>query len=284
MRTMWFGTKQYSRWIKVHSPNSGYVQGSYSDRLDYLNGLTSVRTSFNGHMEYVPTWNRLTQDEAMLIADFKSGIFGNGPFYLVEPSAMQTNVLNKAWSAPGLAAKDAVPIAGSVRPELVSNPDQSQGYPVDMAKYTLSASDASRSFYVPIPPGFIALIGAHGDTASTLKVRVQPTVKGVASGSATLVSVLGVNTAARFSNQFIGGDQTGIEISLQTGAAGFITLAGMMVWLVPTTFAGNALGTFISGQGSSGLQFEGGVQPVPYSLAHDSFGLSIKLVETEDAR
>lgn len=284
MRTMWFGTKQYSRWIKVHSPGSAYVRAGYSDRLDFLNGLTKLRSSTNGHMEYQLTWNRMTADEANVVTDFADGLYGDGPHYLCDPVAMQQNVLNKMWSAPGITAKDGIPIAGSTRPAIVSNLDQSQGYPVDMAKYTLTATDASRSFYVPIPPGFTALIGAHGDTASTLKVQVQPTVKGIASGAATLVSILGVNSAARFSNQFIGGDQTGIEISVQTGTAGFITLAGMMVWLVPNTYTGDPTGPFISGQGSNGLSFEGRVQPTPYSIAHNSYGLSVKLVETEDAR
>lgn len=284
MRAMWFGTKQFSRWIKVHSPGSGYVMGGYSERLDFLNGLTALRGSINGHMEYTLNWNRLTQDEARHITDFTSGLYGDGYKYLCEPSAMGQNALNKAWSAPGLTAKDGVPLAGSVRPEIVANLDQSRGYPTEMAKYTLSATDTSRSFYIPIPPGHSLAIGVHGDTSSTLKMRAQPTVRGISTGAAANLTMLGVSTSTRYTNVFAGGDQTGVELSVQTGAAGFITLAGIMAAIYPSGGAPVVSGPFISGQGSSGLEFEGRVQPVPYSLAHDSFGLSVKLVEVEGAR
>ncbi|WP_217182692.1 hypothetical protein [Streptomyces sp. AC495_CC817] len=284
MRMMWFGTKRFSRWIKVHSPGSGYVMGSYSESLAFLNGLTALRSSTNGHMEYAPTWSRLTQEGAEQISNFASGLYGDGPFYLVDPVAMKRNALNMAWSAPGIATKDGVPIAGNSRPELVSNPDQSREYPADMAKYTLTATDTSRSFYLPIPPGFVAHIGAHGDPASTLRLRVQPTVGGVAAGAATNVPVLSVSTSTRFNHTVSGGNQTGIEISIQTGTAGFITLAGIMVQLHPALTPPAGAGNFIAGQGSTGLSFDGLPRSTPYSLAHDAFGLSVKLVETEDAR
>ena len=282
IRTMWFGTKQFSRWIKVHSPGSGHGMSGYSDRIDYLNGLVGVRESANGHMTYSLAWNRMSHEQTRQVTDFAYGIYGGGLLYLAEPSSMPLNVLNKAWSAPGLATKDAVPIAGKARPELVQNLDQGRGYPLDMAKYTLSAADTSRSFYVPIPPGYQAQIGVHGDPSSTLRVRAQPTVRGIASGVPTSLTMLSTATNARFSHTFAGGEQTGVEISLQTGTAGTITLAGIMVRVVPIGTTGGELGDFISGQGSAGLRFIGRVNPVPYSIAHDSYGLAATLEEVED--
>jgi hypothetical protein len=463
MRKMWFGTKQFSRWIKVQSPDSTPGMAGASDRIDYGNGGVALRESINGHMEYALTWNRLTQREAREITDFAYGLYGSDLLYLSEPSATGQNALNKAWSAPGLTAKDGIPLAGDVRPTLVKNFDQSQDYPVDMAQYQIGESTPRRSFYVPVPPGHTAWVGAHGDAASTSGLSVQPTVRGTAAGAPSILGVMSVDTPQRFNGSFpAAGEQAGIELSLEpatsitnlatnpsfeslttpvagmtwandgtitttqstigvrsgvyslqlsrtTGAAGgyqylgisslpagtytviipaylaspqvgpsaaartieyrigstviaastpfpnaagsyemrltFVktaavathllmihvgapagsdlwiddftlvagaysgpaftgrspgaawtgaidaststlstrtcTLAGVMVQVLPTGET-PVDGPFISGQGAGGLEFEGRVQAVPYSLAHDSFGLAVKLTETED--
>lgn len=222
LRKMWFGTKQFSRWIKVQSPDSTPGMVGSSERLDFGNGGVAIRESVNGHMEYAFTWNRLTQREAREITDFAYGLYGSDLLYVSEPSAIRQNVLNKGWSAPGLTAKDGIPLAGDARPEIVKNFDQSQDYPVDMAKYQITGATARRSFYVPIPPGHTAWVGAHGDASSTSGISVQPTVRGVASGAPSTLPVLGVNTPQRFNGSFsAGADQAGIELSLQ--AAGAVT-------------------------------------------------------------
>lgn len=282
MRFMYFGTKRKMRWVKVHSPGSGYAAGGNSERLDFLNGGVAIRESDNGHMEYTLTWNSMSEDEARVVTDYAYGLAGSRLIHFVDPFAAKQNVLNKAWSAPGITAKDGVPLAGRARPQLVENYDDSRDYPVEMARYTLTASDASRSFYVPVPPGHVAWVGAHGDPASTLGVVAQPTTKGMTTGAPTLIPVDTVNTEERFSHSFAAAsDQSGLEISLQTGTAGVITLAGLMVQVLP---AGETPlpGDFISGQGASGCRFEGKAQAVPYNIRKGRVGLSVKLVEVED--
>lgn len=279
-RRMWFGTKDFSRWIKTHSPSSDYTKAGYNERLDYLNGGVGMRGSVNGHTEVTITWSRLTSQQAREITDYAYGVFGDGPIYWLDPVSMEQNVLNKAWSQPAITGKDAQPLAGTVRPELVANGDQSYGYPTQMAKYTLTATDDRSSFYLPVPPGFTAWVGVHGDSTSTLGIEVQPTNRGLDVGWPTVVPVVGVNAPDRFSNSFDGGDQGGIRLTIQS-ASGFITVAGIIVQVLPTGVT-PATGPYISGQGQGGLRFEGRVQPTPYSLAHDSFGLSVKLVEAVD--
>jgi hypothetical protein len=218
MRKMWFGTKKFARWIKVHSPGSTYTAAGHSTRMDYLSGGVGLRRSLGGHEERQLTWNRLTEQEARDITDFAYGAFGDGPFYLSDPGAQRLNVLNKNWSMPGLSGKDGVPLAGNRRPALVPNPDQSRGYPVDMAQYRLDGTEPRRSFYVPVPPGHVAWVGVHGDPDSNGGVQVQPTVSGVPAGAATIVPVAGVDTAERVTHSFTPvGDQAGIELSLEAG-------------------------------------------------------------------
>lgn len=215
MRKMWFGTKKFARWIKVHSPGSAPASIGFTGRVDYLSGGVGIRRSLGGHEERQLTWNRLTEQEAREITDYAYGIYGDGPFYLSDPGDQRLNVLNKNWSTPGLSGKDGVPLAGTKRPTLVPNLDQSHGYPVDMAQYALDGSSPRRSFYVPIPPGHTAWVGAHGDEDSTGRVRVQPTMSGVAAGTPTDIPVVGVDTDQRVTHSFPAtSDQAGVEISL----------------------------------------------------------------------
>lgn len=282
MRYMYFGTKRKMRWVKVHSPSSSYAMGGASERVDFQNGGVAIRESVNGHMEYTLTWNSMTSEESRAVTDHAYGLSGSGSIHFVDPVASTQNVLNKAWSAPGITAKDGIPLAGNRRPQLLRNLDDRYDYPVEMARYDLATGDASRSFYVPVPPGFVAWVGVHGDATSTLGVSVQSTSKGTPVGVPSVIPVTSVGIPDRFSHQFAASaEQSGIEIRIQTDISGFISLAGLMVQVLPVGMA-PASGGFISGQGASGCQFEGKVQAVPYSTYHDRYGLSVKLVETED--
>lgn len=280
-RTMWFGTREFSRWIKTYSPSPDLTPIGYVGSINYLNGGVGLRRSLSAAETRQLTWNRLTGKQARDIADFASGTYGDGPLYLSDPSANALNVLNKNWSMPALSGKDGVPLAGHTRPELLPNPDQSRQYPIEMAKYSLVPGDPRRTFYLPVPPGHTAWVGAHGDTGSTLGIRVQPTVRGTSAGASSVVDVVSVNTSQRFTDSFAAaGEQSGIELSIEPGA-GYVTLAGLIVQVLPTGQAPEA-GGFISGQGMSGANFDGPVKATPYSLAHDSYGLSVRLVEIEE--
>jgi hypothetical protein len=281
MRTMWFGTRRYARWIKTHSPGSEYTALSHLTRLEYLNGGVGLRRSAGSHEELTLTWNRLSEQDAREIADFAYGVYGDGPFYLSDPGTQRLNVLNKAWSMPALGAKDAPPLAGTVRPSLVNNALLTLGYPAQMAQYLLTAADARRTFYLPIPPGHTAWVGVHGDTGSTLGLRAQPTLNGTATGAATTIPATSVTSTTRVTHSFPApGEQAGLEISIAPGAGRF-AVAGIIAQILPTGTTPET-GGFISGQGMTGADIEGVVRPTPYSYAHNSYGLSMKLVETED--
>lgn len=282
MRFMYFGTKRKMRWVKIDAPGREQITAGYSERLDYLNGGVGLRRSRSGHQEYMLTWNVMTREQARHVTDYAHGIYGDGFIYFVDPAATDLNLLNPAWAAPGIGAKDGVPLAGDTRPTLVDNPNLSLDYPVDMARYTLTAADRRRSFYVPIPPGFVAHVGAHGG-ASTLGIQIQPTQSGVASGAPLVAPVLPTSSAQRFSHSVVAsGAQPGVEISIQPGD-GEITLAGLMVQVVEAGTPAST-GGFISGHGSSGCEFEGTPRSTPYRIADgtERVGLSVKLIETED--
>ena len=313
MRYMYFGTKRKMRWVKTDAPGRDQSTNGYSDRLDYLNGGVATRRSTSGHQEYSLTWNVMTREEARAITDYAHGIYGDGYIYFVDPAAADQNILNPAWSAPGIGAKDGVPLAGLVRPKRINNPDLSWDFPVNMARYDLTSTDPRRTFYIPMPPDSAVIIGAHGDAASTLGIQVQPMVAGVNVGPPEVMSIAGVNTDQRFTHIFVpGADQGGLEISVEPGT-GFATLAGIMAQVVPIglipspapgpgygldgygvgpyggIIPGPAIplflnGGFILGQGTSGCSFDGIPRATPYRLAArtERVGLTVKLIEEED--
>lgn len=280
MRYMYFGTRNKMRWVKVDSPGRAQETGSHSERLDLLSGGVAVRESTGSHQEYALTWNTMTAEQARSVTEYAHGIYGD-LIYFVDPVAADQNVLNPAWSAPGITAKDGVPLAGDKRPKIAPNGDTSRDYPMDMARYDLAATDARRTFYIPIPPGFVAHVGAHGDPGSTLGLSVQPVARGITVGAPTALPVLSTSTTTRFSADFTpSGESSGIEISIE-GGAGYCSLAGIMVQILPVG-APATTGGFILGQGSSGCRFQGKPRAVPYSTHHDRYGLSVQLVEVED--
>jgi hypothetical protein len=60
--------------------------------------------------------------------------------------------------------------------------------------------------------------------------------------------------------------------------SGTITLAGVIGQIVPIGTA-TATGTFISGQGNSGCEFESQPQLQNYSVALDKVALTVKMIE-----
>ena len=281
MRFMYFGTRNKMRWVKVDSPGRTQEAGSHSESMGFLSGGIAVRESTGSHQEFTLTWNRMTAEQARNVTVYAHGIYGD-LIYFVDPVSADQNALNPAWSAPGITAKDGAPLAGDKRPKVAPNPDLTLDYPMEMARYDLTAADNRRTFYIPIPPGFSAHVGAHGDVASTLGVAVQPVSAGSPVGAPTTLPVLATSDDTRFSAAFNpAGGSSGIEISIEAGA-GYCTLAGLMVQILPAGQSADS-GGFILGQGSSGCNFIGKPRAVPYSLYHDSYGLSVRLVETEDS-
>jgi hypothetical protein len=232
MSDIYFGTKEYAHWIRAFAPGITYQPVGYPERLQFLNGGTASRQSFNAHMEYTLTWPNTTRDRVRQVTDFAYGIYGMGYIYWLDPVAMDKNLFNLGWSTPGIATMDALPLVGTTRPERVINGDQSLGYPAVMARYSVTPGDAARSFYAPVPAGYTAWIGAHGDI-SDQGLTVRQTIAGTPVGTPASVPVLGVDDSTRFSTSISGGNQGGIEISLDTTATATITLAGLILQVLP---------------------------------------------------
>lgn len=277
---MYFGTRERMRWVPAAAPGAGFNAVGYSDRIDYLGGGAGLRNSTGAHMEYELSWGSLTRDQIAQIEDYAYGLYGDGLIYFVDPIAMDRNMFSMQWAAPKITAEDGIPLTGTNRPAKVLINDMSLGYPMYAAQYTVAAGQAGLSFHCPIPPGYTAWVGAHG-TAGAQGLRVQPTLNGTATGLSTAVPVLAVTNSNRFSASFDNGTYNGIDISIDSTSAATITLAGLMLQLLPTGDTPST-GGFISGRGNSGCVFDGKPKRMPYSIPGESIGMSASLVEVGD--
>lgn len=277
---MYLGTRERAIWVQAPAPGAGFAAEGFSSSMKYANGGGSVRNSKGAHLEYDFTWNSLTRDQIADIEDYAYGLYGDGLVYPVDPYAMDRNLFSAQWASPKITAEDGIPLTGVVRPSKVLINDMSLGYPMYAAAYSITAGQAKRKFYLPVPSGYTAWVGCHG-LVNARGLIVQPTLNGVASGGTTAVPTLAVNNSTRFSASFVGGSINGIDISVDTTATTTLTLCGLMLQLLPTGTA-PATGGFISGRGNSGCEFEGKPTRSVYSIPGESIGLKAKLVEVGD--
>lgn len=278
---MYFGTKERSLWVKAPAPGAGFGAVGFSDSIRYMNGGAGFRNSVNSHMEYDMSWGSITRDEVAQIEDYAYGLYGDGLIHFLDPIAMDRNLFNVGWASPKIGAEDGIPLAGTSRPTRVLIGDLSLSYPLYAAQYNVTTATPKRSFYCPIPLGYTAWIGAHG-TVSAKGLVVQPMFGTSNAGAVVSVPVTAVTNTTRFGASVDGtGSVNGISISIDTTATQTITLAGLMLQVLPTgTTPG--LGGFISGRGNSGCVFDGKLNVLPYSIPGESMGMTAKLVEVGD--
>jgi len=275
---MWFGTRSYMQEIRDPQINPNYDTAGWGDKVRYLGGATDVFASVASHREYYFEWEALTRAQVRQITDYSDGVYGTGPVYPLDPVAADQNALPQQWATPSIGGYDGVPFAGETRPVLSANPVMSQGYPAELATYTIATTDTLRSVFVPIPPGYSGWVGVHGATDAQDFVKVTP-YTGSTAGTVVHPTILTTATTTRVNTEIAGG-ATGLELSLDNTTDGTFTLAGLIVQILPTGTTPET-GGFISGQGHGGLKFDGKPTVVPYVIASGLEVLSVtaKLVE-----
>lgn len=279
-REMWMGPRGGETWVPQEAISGDRQRGAWSSTQRYLNGQAGIRHSVASHMTYSMTWNLNTRDALRAISDMRAGIRGPGLIYFIDPMAADKNVLNEAWSFPAQATYDAIPLTGDTRPERVYTPANSLGYPPESARYKLPAGLTSETFYLPIPPGFVAWVGVHGSIDGTGGVCVTPVVNNSLNDADTYPAMLSVTDVTRVNTAYSSYDYQGLELSLKAGTATAVVLSGLMVQILPEGRT-PATGGFISGQGHSGCRFVETPSISPYSVGTPGveMGMSAKLEE-----
>lgn len=283
---MWFGTRGFEAWVPAPSINPDYSRSGHSSRVDYLTGGVGLRESKYAHNVYSLSWGPTkSRDAVRLITDFADGVFdtqdGTNLIYWIDPMAADKNVLSQGWATPSLACEDGPPLVvdslGDGRPTAVATAANNFRYPARSAFYTQQTDSIVLEQYIPIPPGYSAWVGVHGDTEDV--ITVQRVDGYVTVGSAVTPAVMGL-TAEQVNTEFSSADSSGIVLSIaDVGSETTFTLYALVAQILPIGTLPVA-GNFISGQGHSGCEFVGKPTKSPYSARLDRVALSARLEET----
>lgn len=270
---MYMGTRYRADWVPAPATGGSFSEVGYNAKQQYLNGGAAVRRSRATHREYELAWNPTKRADLRQITDIASGLWGSGLIYFLDPMAIDQNLLPQFMAAPILAGTDGLPAVGEDAPTLSATPITSLGYPVQMGHY--GTSTVRQRVYIPIPPGYSAWVGVHGDTSIVGgSLAVQPLLGPDNLAAEVVIPMQGVNDVVRVSTQFNGDDYQGIEVYVQDNT----TYAGAMVQVFKNGI-NPPLGDFISGQGNSGCEFAETPQMTAYSAPLDRVGMTATLVE-----
>lgn len=217
---MWFGSRDRMTWVKCPDVEMPSSKVGWTSRADYLNGGAYVRHSTAAHKEYTLSWNYAKKEELREILDYADRLYGDGPFYWVDPYTADSNLLPQWFASPFQGLDDGIILNGSTtRGESIITPQNTLGYPTRSIRYPLTEGSNTVRCWVPIPPGYTAWVGAHGpnavtDAGVTVKQDGQPEV---------LVPTLGVTDSTRVTDSFDGGTAgSGIEVSLAAPGIGIV--------------------------------------------------------------
>lgn len=275
-RKMYFGNRYYMQWIACPETGSEGQGRGFQVSGQYLNGGAFNRQTFNAAKTRTLSWALNARDVIRPVTDYVEGVYGEGAIYWLDPFDADKNMLAQSFATPALGAYDAIVLNGSkVRPQVVPTGANAYGYPKESAVYQLGPNDTPFKHWIPVPAGYTAWVGIHGDASSTVGLTVRT------KSSTTNVPVLPVSTSQRFNASFpITQEQDGVELSLESATNATLIVAGIMVQVLPTGQMPET-GGFISGQGHAGMDFDGYPTLNRYSAALDLVSLSARFVETE---
>lgn len=277
-KKMWMGTEEHM--VLVPCPDAGLTMGAQGWETSgvYLNGGAYLRGSQTTHRTYQAVWSMVTRADAQRIEDIYRGAYGKGLVYMQE-AFTYGNVLPYHVSVPRLQAEDApTMIADGRRPTLIETFNNTQDFPSQSAVFQIDQfADEAPKVYIPNPGLDTVLVGAYGNTIPTGTAGVY--LREVGTTGAIPINVLPTNSS-------VGPGLTGLTgapaYELYFAGTGTITLAGMVVMVisgaVPQAYWDKP---FISGRGTSGLRFDGGLTITGYSApsARDFVSVTANFVE-----
>lgn len=251
---MYFGNKERMTWVRA--PDASFEAGKegWSNSTAFLNGGAFVQRSTAAAKTYNLAWTMMSREEIRAITDYSDGMWGDGPFYFLDPMAMDTNLLPQHWAIPRQVLKDAPVLSGGARstvPQYGVDFANGLGYPTKGVIYSsISAAATTPKLWVPIPPGYTAWFGAHGVAGAQNLLQIT-----ASDGSITKPVLLNSTDPTRFNYSFNGNSYSSISLALDNPLLGTLVINAMMLQILPNGVT-PATGGFISGQGNSGVRFD----------------------------
>ena len=297
MNGVYFGNSTYQAWIKAPQTGMKASNQGWSSETQLLSGRTHIRRSGASHRRFTMNWlgpmNDL-ENSLSIVKDFADGLYGDGPFFWNDPYATTSNLFSPAWGSPAMAidsdwyaiCPDDVGVTKEkVLTSSISNlvGNNTQNYPAYAAKYTTPGNPTLESdkFTFYIPDGYTLWVGLHGHHGTTGKAFLRPYNNGTA-GTPLELAPLGVNTATRFNASVSSSTADRAEFYLAKVAPSPCTfhIVGIMAQLLKTGQSPEQ-GSFISGRGTTGLEFASLPEIEYYSAAinNGQIGMSLTMAE-----
>jgi hypothetical protein len=291
MRKVYFGNADKQFWIPAPKTGMGASATARVVENQLLSGRTMILRSQASSRRFEASWlgelnSEDLQESLQTIKDFFDGVYGDGPFYWVDPYANKTNLLAPHWAAPGISRFDWPQIASFAATEFPDTDDNLNNYPTKSARYNLTSTaevSSTRKVTLIIPTGYSLHFGWHGVVDSG-EGGIRVTRYARNGGAATTVDpdVLSVASSNR-TNLIVSGDvYSHIEIYIHkpAGASSDFTVSGMMAQILEGTTYPTA-GAFISGRGTTSLEFATAPQIEYYSanIGDGRIGMSVSWQE-----
>lgn len=268
-RKVYFGNSTKQLWIPAPQTGlSASSQAFFSD-TQLLSGRANLKRSSANHRRFSPAWRgslnaASINDSLHTIKDYFDGIYGEGPFYWLDPFAVDSNILAPHWASPMLSLSDWPTISSVGAASLVDTAANTKNYPYKSLRIEFTADIQESASYarVIIPAGYKFHFGWHGEQNSgdaTVVLRAYPR----AGGSAVDIETdpLAVTSAIRTNKTVSGTTYSMVDVLIAnpTASASEIDIAGMIAQVLPDSDSVEQ-GDFVSGRGTMGMQFSSAPQ------------------------
>ena len=279
---MWFGTQDYALWVQTPQKGADVSANAWGESGTFINGGAFAINSYNSHKTYSFSWRTTSaRSEAQTMMSFFSGSFGRGKIHFLDPLTMDTNVLSARWADPSITCDfEGESLVPGLDPVRVRQTGTGQlQLPVTAAQYEfknhVQKDFKSSGTFLPVPPGYSAVVWGVSSKSGTAAVRVATVATGgdVTSNIQELPAVQASDIVVQGDGSVVVSPAPG-EIGLQlwiggSTVGGFVngtvTVNALSVEVVPSSEVSNYLskprGHWYGGQGNEGVRF---VQPPTY--------------------
>lgn len=287
MGKVYFGNTTKQTWIKAPSTGLRADSKNWSKESLLLNGRAFVRRSKASHRRFEMSWLGEMNDSDIeqslqTIKDFHDGVYGDGPFYWLDPFAVDTNVLPPHWATPALAESgwpELVPtLEQTFVPEVVAKNFSGKYIEFD----TTNNYQSTEKLTLIIPKNYALNFGWHGPSdGATAGIRIVPYLRTDGSAATALnPAKITAGGSTRTNTKILGDTYSHVEIFVATTTAATVKITNMIAQILPETQT-VPTGDFITGRGTTAVEFAASPQMEYYSSAigNGRIGMSATLIE-----
>lgn len=184
MKHIYFGTRDRMIWAKPPAVETPLTRVGTANVGSDVNGGGYAKLSPTSHKDYTFTWGASPAQDIYDIVDYRSGAYGDGLLYYIDPFAMRTNILPQSFSVPSLLC-DIGKMSGTVTApsgtrtvltNLFTNPSfEGSGVTVEVWRNYFLGSNASST-----GAGWGGWSGTTGNTAVNTAVDAPWSLSGTA--------------------------------------------------------------------------------------------------------